>query len=308
MKSFLYSIIFILLINQILSFSRKPIIGIVTNPYPENDDSPNSLTFLNYHEFIEQIGCKVLPLLYTYDEDTLKYIIPKLNGLLFQGGSRDLRLSSPFEKQSEIIINIARENKIPVWFTCQGFELLHAILTKNTDSLVSSDAWDLLLPATFTSSAKQSRMFKYFSTEDFDFYTKNAHFQNYHHLRIDPSLYVKYPLLNQFIITSLGKDLNGNIFVNSIESRDFNKSKFFAVQFHPEKHSYVKSTPNLGTLEGILMTSKLAASFLDEILKTISSNVLSAEDEAKFGVFLVSDRPVLPENKNFYVYYGNSPL
>lgn len=300
----------LLLIAFSCIYAKKPIIGIVSNPYPENSDFTTiSYTSSNYLQFLESLNAKTLPILFSYSENELDYIIPKINGLLFQGGGRDFRRGT-FELQAQSIINKANKAKIPIWFTCQGFELLYYILTDySSTTLEKSNSWGVALPIYSNMSNKKlsdSKMFKYFSQEEISkLESKDERSTiHFHNLMVSPILHKKYSKLDDILlITTVGYDLDGKQFISSVESKDFTKNKYFAVQFHPEKQAFAKDTPavELNTLNGLIVRDKIGITFMEEAIKTLSSNYLSDDDQYKWGVFITNEFNLDPGN-SIYVY------
>ena len=295
-----------------LTNSVKPIIGIVSNPMPENSDyTHKSYTLSTNIQWIESLNGKTLPILYDYTNEQLDFIIPKINGLLFQGGDRTFHKGT-FEKQANLIINKANKANIPIWFTCQGFELLYYILTDYTNILEHSNSWGVSLPLIPYNNIilSTTKMFKFFSETEIKTIQDESMQStiNYHNNMVSPDVHLKYPFLNdQLLITTISHDINGKEFISSVESKDFNKNKYFAVQFHPEEQGFTKDIEslNMNSSTGILIRNKIGLSFIEECYKTISTNYLSQSDQYSWGIFMTNEFNLLPNNTQ-YTYNSKS--
>lgn len=283
----LYQICLIILgIPLSLAHSYLPVIGIYANPDPYNsEDYVQDLVYSNYVRWLEAAGAEIMVIHSWYDTDTLDDILSRVNGVFFMGGSRDLKLSSVWEQNAAYILNktiTMNEQGIyfPLWGTCQGFELLHAILADDTVILTDYDAFNYAMSAILNENTRTAKMFSFFSEEDFGNFEKKNTSAHFHNLGVDPDDYDKYPRLKSFFkITSLGTDLDGKVFVNTVESP---KYPVYAVQFHPEKIAF-DNDPNDDipqSLEAILISQNFAHFVVNEARK--NEQRMSVEDRTKY--------------------------
>jgi gamma-glutamyl-gamma-aminobutyrate hydrolase PuuD len=287
----------------------KPIVGIFTNPIPfDSDDTTISSVFFNYVAWLESLGCKVVPILYDYTSEQLDQLLPSLNGLLFQGGSRNLHLNGKFEINAQLAIDKATKLQKPIWFTCQGFELLHAILAQDVNVLEDSASWSINLPATLKVPVSSSNMFKFFGAEDIEILQSTPSTINYHNLQVSQESYTKWPQLAQILkITSVGYDINGKEFISSVESLDFNQSKFFAVQYHPEKViSKSEGEYKHSDFSTMIVSQRLGLGFLSELKKNRAISSMSDEDQLKWGLIISSEIGLKQEGTS-YTYDSKNP-
>jgi len=292
----------------------KPVVGIITEPNPENppsgiDNQNNSTISYSYVNWLQDLGINSLPLYWNYSDEELNYIIPRINGILLQGGDRTFVKGGLLEAQWWKIVQIAKVNNIPVWFICQGFEYLHFELANQDSSvLTNTTAWKIALPLTETEHTRDSAMFKYFSARDFDRLSdeNKPSTINYHRLGVTVEDFMKYPLLRDTLkITSLGKDRDGKEFIGSVESKDFSESKFFAVQFHAEKANYnvhEDFRDEVQNINIIIVSQRLGLGYAEEVKKSHKINKMSEEDQEKYGVFCVITRAVT-KGSNKYRFY-----
>ena len=91
-------IFYILLTLVSLNNGKIPIIGVVANTYPENDKiATNSVVYSEYVRWLEDGGSIVVPIFPWYNDNQLDELLSKINGVLWQGGMRDLILGGEFE-------------------------------------------------------------------------------------------------------------------------------------------------------------------------------------------------------------------
>lgn len=272
---------------------NKMVIGVITEPFPENSNtSGNSTIVYSYVSYIQSFGFDTLPLFHDYSDEEFSIIIPKLNGLLFQGGDRNLT-EAYVEKQYGKIIEIANKAKIPIWFTCQGFQYLIYYLSDFKTKLSNFDSWKIYSTVNLTDSYKSNnttKTFKYFNKKDLYLMQTTPSVVEYHNFgyHVDD---VKNSKLNDILlITSTAKDLKGDVYVNSVESRDFSKNKYFGLQFHPEKAVFNEEIDFMekhANDSSIQISQKIFYGFYEEALKTRKTNHLTDEEKLKYGVFNV---------------------
>jgi gamma-glutamyl-gamma-aminobutyrate hydrolase PuuD len=291
----------------------KPVVGIVTNPKPyDSDNTTESLIYYNYVVWLESYGLKTVPILYDYSKRDLDILLSKVNGVLFQGGYRSLRKNGLFENQSEYIMNKATELHKPIWFTCQGFELLFFLLTGQDKSVLSlSDSMDLNLPIEIdNNNIKSSKMFSFVPQETLQSSSNIPSTAHFHGLSVRPSAMDKWPALKEIlIVTSYGTGNDKLKFINSVESKDFNKNKYFAVQFHPEKIGFSKSGTEIkyNNIYSLALNHSIGLSFYNELVreKDMSKASFSDDDQKKWGVFLSSEY-AMQKDSRFYWYNSST--
>jgi gamma-glutamyl hydrolase len=88
-------------------------------------------------------GAQVLPIFaYTNDKTYFDKLFPKLNGVLFPGGSIHISIDNIWTQNADYILKYAinqnkKGNVFPVWGTCLGWELI-AYLTSGYDRSILS--------------------------------------------------------------------------------------------------------------------------------------------------------------------------
>jgi hypothetical protein len=228
-----------------------------------------------------------------------------------QGGSRNLDLSKKFEIFNKKILDwviqynsncnaTGEESPFPLLATCQGIELLYALLYKDTSVLDKFDSWNLFIPMHPNQNILNKNNFKTFKTfsnfTDLDFeilisQPSTVHLHNYG-IRRDIDSHKKMAeeyqgIVNLEILTSAW-DRNGKEFIGSVEERKLN---IFGSIFHPEQMPYnycLSIHENLYCTESYSVNSKLEKAFVDLCLK--NKNKIQQEELDKLGVIKNSSR------------------
>lgn len=280
-----------------------PIIGIVSNAHTDDeDDSNKSLIYHIYIAWIEENGGKVVPIHPWYTESELLCILSKVNGVLMQGGSRTINLCKPFEKMNKFILDyVIKTNSIdkkvfPLWGTCQGIELLYAILHDDLNVNTKFNSWKHYIPMEYNDNIiRNSKMFKYFTDEDFKVYSTTPctiHLHNY-------GIYIKYDNNIHFAkeykesvhleVTSYAKDRDGKEFIGTCEDK---RNNIYACIFHPEDLPFnygLSVHDDVFLEEGVRVSNLLAKGFI-ETAKMNTNRFESIEDLRKYEFVEFSNR------------------
>lgn len=137
---------------------------------------------------------------------------------------------------------VSKDREIPLWATCQGFQLVH-VLAAGTDAVLTSDAFDsedLPLALDVTPAAPSSRLLggvSAISPRAYSTLTTQNVTENLHHDGVEPAAYTKFPALADFFtVLSTNKGRKGLEFVSTVEAR--NGVPIFASQWHPERNQF----------------------------------------------------------------------
>jgi gamma-glutamyl hydrolase len=281
----------LLIINLCLyiSLSKKPIVGILTHPIPDNPNSiEEGFISLNYAKWIEAAGGEIVPIHSWLNENELDEILNKVNGVLFQGGSASLDFNAPYYKISEKIFNKVIEMKniynkdLPLWATCLGFEALNIIVSKDQNILTIFDAEDIKSKLIIEDGInKSSKIFSYFSDEDIKNLREKDLTGQYHHFGVSPiNFNNSKDLKNFFKISSYAEDRNKEIYITSIEAKNY---AIFATQFHPEKTNFIKFKQEVPQgIEASIIADNFVNLFLN--IARENENFMNKEDRKKYGL------------------------
>ena len=240
-RIFLFFLSIIISINFLLTkVYSKPIFGILSVPEPIDDNT----TFINesidgaYINWLESAGAMVLPLHVWYSQDELKEILDQINGVLLQGSFRLLNFSSKWEKNARFIFNYTIENHLPIFGICFGFRLLNIFMSKNNSCMVKMRNHGNRNIELIKNTAKNSTLFSLFKEKDFESIEKNETTVFIHRFGIKAEMfYNEKNLVDNYILTSFGYDLDGVKFIDSIENDNY---KIYGTQFHPEKTPFLR--------------------------------------------------------------------
>lgn len=295
-------------VGEINENSDIPVIGILANPDPNNsaDILHSKVIYFNV-KWLEASTANVIVIQPWFTEKEIDEVLSKVNGVLFQGGMRDLDINGQFERNAGYILKRVMEyydngKSIPIWGICQGFQLLHALIADDTKVLTHFKSWNMQSSIEFNvDEIKKTKMFEDFHLNDFN-NLKNLNLTaQLHNLGVDPKTYEQYPKLKEFFkITSTGKDLDGKTYINSFEAI---KYPIFGVQFHPELVSYerskMKGIPK--SLEATRISQLLGNSFLKQA--RLNNNSMKQGDLIKYNY--IDTLAILPtkSSNNFYYYF-----
>ena len=271
----------------IKKISPKPIIGVYGNSNPENNDTYINGTYYprSYIMWLESFGAEVMAIHYWYSYDLLDEILAKVSGILFLGGSRDFIKEGIWEQKAKYLMDASLKLKLPLWGTCQGFQLIATLISDNYSLMkYGFDDINSLHNLELVGDGRKSRMFSLFKDKDFELLEKTNSTIYYHNYGFYPAEFEKETkLMNLFNITSISQGYNKIIFVDSYEgkSEDIN---FFAVQFHPEKNPYKRINYNVEPNMESLRVSQLLGMKFVEITRN-NKNYFDKEDRERFDFF-----------------------
>jgi gamma-glutamyl hydrolase len=299
----LYTFFLILAVLNSAHPSSLPIIGIVANPDPQNDgDFTASSISASYVRWLENAGAMTMVIQPWYTESQLDEIINSVNGIIFLGGDRNLDLNKQYEKNAVYLVKKSIEafnagNPIPIWGTCQGFQLIQSIFMEKVD-LKHFDSWNFPSPIKLLN--KNSPILEYFTPVDFANAESRNIFPEFHHLGIEPSQYNEYPILGStFEIVATAFDRNGLEYVSIVIGK---KYPIFAVQFHPEKVS-----TNRNKLYDIVIDTesvRVAENFANFFVDRVRENRNTFTEDAKGRYHFIDSfvDPLLYDGTGLYYY------
>lgn len=297
------------LISALSIFCSKPIIGILTNPVQDNtDDIMESFINQNNVKWLEAAGAEVVPIHPWLSDSELDLILSKVNGVFFQGGSTFLRLDSPFViSATKILKRVINEkdqkNRIlPLWGTCQGFELIHVIVSGSRTVLENYNSYNVISSLQIDSDAnKTSKLFSLFSDQDIINLKAEALTAEFHHWGVSLDDYKIFTDLEAFLEqNSFAFDSDGKVYVASAEAK---KYPIYMVQFHPEKTSYDRnSSDNVPQGIDAVRVSHNFANFFVNVSRE-NDNKMSEEEIKLFGLINSFEKQAEKKgSSNVYLY------
>ena len=287
--------------------SKLPVIAILANADPDDASSAiRSRVNMQYVRWLEQSRADVVVIQPWYNETQIDEVLSKVNGVLWQGGSRNLDINGQYESVARMILlkiieKFENENvSIPLWGTCQGFELIHVLLVNSVDILSSFNSHNYQAPLIiFEEIIRNSKMFSELDEKDKNnIKTKNVTSQ-YHHLGVNPESYLKHKILHKMLkITSIAKDKDENYYIASIEGK---KYPIYAVQFHPEMVQFTKIDKKgvADSPEAVKFSEQISNFLISEAKK--NTNTMTPEDYKKYDY--INSFEKLPVYDDGYYYY-----
>ena len=292
MKIFIFVIIlFSLLLLRIDNAPIKPVIGIYGNSEPENGDESfiNGTYYpISYVYWLESAGAEVMAIHYWYSDEIIDEILQKINGVLFLGGGRIFIREGTWEKKAKYIFDQSIRKDIPMWGTCQGFQLMATIISDNYTLLKHEfDDVNILHNLEINDLTKSSNMFKLFTPNEFDLLTHTNSTIYNHEWGFYPEEYYNDKILEEMtLVTSISEDHRHSKFINTFEGK---KNNFYAVQFHPEKNPFKRRNYYLDqNIESLKVSQKLLFNFVQQTRKNgnrFNSKINEEGDRAKFDFF-----------------------
>jgi gamma-glutamyl hydrolase len=287
--------------------NKKPVFGILGNPYPVDtgDLIENRINF-DYVRWLENAGAISVAIHPWYSEKELDELFVKINGVIFLGGDRLLTLSKKYEQVAKYLVDKVIEYsekgvRIPLWGTCQGFQLIHSIFMKKVD-LRNFNSWEY--PSPIIINKKDAKMFSLYNDIDIIESEKGNNYVEYHRLGIQEEQYKEYPTLNEvFEINSFALDRDGKKYIASVEGK---KYPIYAVQFHPEMINTINERYVPFGLVPIRLSENLGNFLVDEARK--NDNKFNSEDYKKYDFIEIHKKlPVKGEEAYVYEFKNQTP-
>jgi gamma-glutamyl hydrolase len=279
-----------------------PIIGILANPNPIDDgDLIGSHINASYVRWLENAGATTMVIHAWYTQERLDEIMSSVNGVIMLGGDRNLNLNNPFEKTAAYLLKKSIEsyrqgNPIPIWGTCQGFELIQSIVMGNLDLRVfDSENY----PSPIRIEKADARILRFFSKEDLTAAETMDIFAEFHHFGIEREQFQQYASLGGvFDIVATARDRQGKEYVSIIEGK---RVPIYGTQFHPEMVGTNRNVDfNVPTGTYATRVSENFSNFFVNEAR-MNGNTFAATDKSKYH-FIDSFVDTLHYDSGFYFY------
>ncbi|XP_048378686.1 gamma-glutamyl hydrolase-like isoform X3 [Stegostoma tigrinum] len=192
-----------------------------------------------YVKYLESAGCRVVPVRLNLTNDEYEKIFYSINGILFPGGSSDVKTSA-FAKVAKTFYNFALKafdagDYFPIWGTCLGMQLL-TVLTAGKNLLINTETENIALPLNLTYAAEFSEMFQQFPSDVYRALSQEPLTGNFHHFSLSVKDFLQDEELRKFYsILSTNYDRKGVEFVSTMEGIRY---PFYGVQWHPEVNRF----------------------------------------------------------------------
>ena len=284
---FLLISIIISIIKTIDFNEYKPVIGIYGNSYPDTDFTfANQTVYAGTNiRFLESHGAETMAIHQWYSEKELDEILSKVNGVLFIGGSRDFNLSAKWEKNALYIINKAKQTGLPVWGTCQGFQLIIALIANDSSIIKEEYSHSSILDKINKEDLNNSKIFSLFDEKSLNILFNNKSILFDHSFGLSENDYNEnYLLKKDLIITTYANDIKNKKFTNTFEPKD-QSVNIFGSQFHPETMPFIRSPKwSIENENNVLRMNMLIGSFIVELGRK-NKNKFEKKDREKYDFF-----------------------
>ena len=319
MNAFFVTLSLLIVTAHATSQKDSPIIGIVTSPLAQSEciqvtaSTPlgagvTSCLVKLYVQWLEQAALRVVPIPFDANTTVLDSLYASVNGILFTGGEIDLGPNVPYYQTAQYLFNKASAgNKqgdyMPVWGTCQGFQLLGA-LAANDASLITCDLTGVdgvMLPLVMTPQAPSSVMFGVPSLgkDVLKLLTLSPTTLNFHKCRISPQAFVDGPpsLRETFKTLSTNTDTLGLPFVSTMEGITL---PFYATQWHPERPQFEFEPAVVNSPEATRVSQHFANFIMSQARK--SSHAFPSEAAAE-AALIYNYSPVYSGKAGVFNYF-----
>jgi len=279
-----------------------PVIGILSKPLENETHSiETNLTQVidvPYVLYLSGSGARVVQISHKLNDEELREIMNKINGIFFTGGGSDFvwydentkqYIWTPFGKAVKRILNIAIEMNdkgvyFPIWGTCLGFQAL--VFAISEDPLIPKFGCDCRAynaELSFTPEGKSSRLFKQFSTAEMSDFSARGKTYNNHRYYVDYLDFLEHKQLSDFFnILAYSMDKPKTFaFISAIEAK---KYPIYGTQFHPEFNPF-SSALRIEGPENIKLAQDFGNFFVNECRK--NANSMSSSEESKLTIFNV---------------------
>ncbi|XP_050797462.1 gamma-glutamyl hydrolase-like [Gopherus flavomarginatus] len=282
------SLALVVMQNNLRNSNERPIIGILAQKTRSKTFRKYGRSYIaaSYVKFVESAGARVVPIRLYRSEKEYDKLFQSINGVLFPGGSASLS-TSQYARVARIFYKKALKanDKIdyfPVWGTCLGHQAL-TNLTSGKNLLVRTKTENISLPLTFTTAAKDSRMFQNFPDDLLQKLATEPLTAHFHKWSLSMKDFRKNEKLRNFCKV-LTTNTDGKIeFASTMEAY---KYPIYGVQWHPEKNPFewknVSGIPH--SPSAVKVTYYLADFLVNEARKSLH-HFPSKDEETKALIY-----------------------
>jgi len=225
----------------------RPVIGILTQELDASlisrlPKGHNYTSYLaaSYVQWVMAGGARVVPVIIGQDQQYYQQLFNSLNGLLLPGGSAPLTGSGGYAEVGGLFYEMAKTANdggevFPVWGTCNGFELLTVLSSKDISRLTDCDSQDDAVPLHFLPHWEHSNIFSSAPPDVIREITEEKITINFHNHCMTPTNFTRYGMDKFWNPLSTNYDRHNLEYLSTIEAKNY---PFIGVQFHPEKNIF----------------------------------------------------------------------
>merc|ERR1712215_218410 len=225
----------------------RPIIGILTQELDTElvsvlgtGSNYSSYLAASYVQWVEAGGARVVPVIIGQGEQYYRELFPHLNGLLLPGGSAPPTGEGGYAVVGGLLYELAIQandagDTFPIWGTCNGFELLTVLSSRDLSRLTNCDSQDQAVPLNFLPEWHYSNLFSEAPSDVLREIAEEKITINFHDHCLTPTNFTKYGMGRFWNALSYNYDRYNLEYISSIEAKNY---PFVGVQFHPEKNIF----------------------------------------------------------------------
>jgi len=235
-------------ITSRVEYNDRPIIGVLSQEMddwieenlPTKFENYTSYIASSYIKWVEAGGARVAPVIIGKSKEYYEQLFSGLNGLLIPGGSAPLVGEGGYAWVGELFFDMAKKAKdsgdhFPIWGTCNGFELLTVLSSKDKSRLTDCNSEDQASPLHMLPSAATSNVYG-LAPPDVLWELEHERVSiNFHHFCLTQTNFTRYGMDKFWEPLSLNWDQYGLEYISTLEAREY---PFVGVQFHPEKNIF----------------------------------------------------------------------
>jgi len=303
----------------------RPVIGILASPFAlfpgESTPHPTrSIIPTRYVDSLNDAGADSVPLFLHRGEEELAELAGKLNGVLFTGGSDDdgvhgLHYPDVLMSTAAFLVNLTSEayrlkgSPLPIWATCQGFQLLSVLYANDPRVVVQTyGTAPQLSSLNFTRAAVSSRLFRNASELVMHSYATENSTLNLHQWGVLASQWGDEKIdgkIHGLRLLATSVDSHGQIYGAAMEHESL---PIYATQFHPEiKPWSIPMLPVDKPTLGEQAAARYPMDFFVEEARTSGRHFATAEEERQHLIqrWPVINVTITKDGKSFSMpYYG----
>merc|ERR1711962_829360 len=232
---------------QTEKLNNRPIIGVLSQELDEElmrklPKGHNFTAYIaaSYVKWVESGGARAVPILIGQSEQYYRKLFDGLNGLLLPGGSAPLTGPGGYAEVGGLFYEMAKKSNdageiFPEWGTCNGFELLTVLSSKDISRLTDCDSQDDAVPLNFLPTWEHSNIFSSAPPDVIREITEEKITINFHNHCMTPANFTKYGMDEFRNPLSYNYDRHNLEYLSTIEAKHY---PFIGTQFHPEKNIF----------------------------------------------------------------------
>jgi len=274
----------------------RPVIGILTQELdaalvPKVPVGHNYSSYLaaSYVQWVMAGGARVVPVIIGQDKQYYQHLFHSLNGLLLPGGSAPLTGPGGYAEVGGLLYDMAKKSNdageiFPVWGTCNGFELLTVLSSKDISRLTDCDSQDDAVPLNLLPAWLQSNIFSSAPPDVIREITEEKITINFHNHCMTPANFTKYGMDEFWNPLSYNYDRNNLEYLSTIEAKNY---PFIGTQFHPEKNifEWAEKEPRIPHSRHAVHVSLYFATHFVNLARKSTHSFLDRESLEKFLIY-----------------------